>query len=230
MPRKAFRGKEPEIEARMDAKGKDTAQLFLFAMESSGTGPPRGMMTLVDHRGAAAFLRAVQNHLSVDNTFCRPCVQTISEYAKENIVPDDIASGKTWNTPVSKAIEYEAGIPICKVSVNPLLLFLHLDQGCFGNPGYTPFASPIANSWSIYQDHVNNICKQVEKGEAIITQEDLAIIPFDVCLDGHNDKPASLPYRCTLNRDKQSDATVIGKKAVASTKQALDFLYQKVSC
>jgi hypothetical protein len=64
----------------------------------------------------------------------------------------------------------------------------------------------------------------------MITQEDIALIPFDVCLDGHHDESPSIPYMYTLNRDKQSDATVMGKKAVACTKQqALVTLNQKVS-
>ena len=212
------------------ATGKNTAKLFLFAMETSGSGPPPGIMTLDDHQGAAAFLRAVKNQLSLDNTFCDG-YQTISDYlTTKGDVPNDIATGKTWEQTVSKEIKPEQGFGICKVpSVNPLLLFLHLDQGCFANTGYTPFASPVTNSRSIYQDHVQNIYKEVKNGTGEITQEDIALIPFDVCLDERQGESASIPYMCALNRDKQSNANVMGKKAVSSTKETLDILNQKAS-
>jgi hypothetical protein len=214
---------------RINATGKDTAKLFLFAMETSGSGPPRGIMTLDDHGGAAAFLRAVQNQILLYDTFCKEH-QTISDYleAKE-IVSNDIATGKTWEVPVTKKMEHDHGFEICKTSVNPLLLFLHLDQGCFANTGYTPFASPITNSRSIYQDHVEPLVKEVESGDYALTAEDACIVPFDVCLDESNYEKTSIPYRCTLNRDKQSVDNVMGKTAVACVKRSIEVLSQKVS-
>jgi hypothetical protein len=209
-----------------DEKGKETAKLFRFAMESSGSGPPRGIMTLDDYGGAAAFLRAVKNQLSMETTFCYGS-KTIVEYLMDNNMPGDFET--LLDRTISKGFEFEQELKICKVSVSPVLLFLHMDQGCFDNTGYTPFASPIANSRSIYLNHVKNICEEVVDGKVEITQEDVAIIPFEVCFDGHDVESSTIPYRCTLNRDVQSDATVMGKKAMGIKKTTVEALNQNVS-
>lgn len=203
----------------------------MYAMEESGCGPPRGMMNLVDDNGAAAFLRAVQYHLSLEFTFISRTI--MKNYVTNNKIPDRIAHGKTLNDRIGRVLEHEGNdIPICKVSVNPMLIFLHVDQGCFDNLGYTSFASPFANSRSLDQDHVERVCVEVKKGNAVVSQEDFAIMPFDVCQGEESSNTgggASIPYRCTLNRDRQSDVTVLGKKAVANTRETLDNMYHKVS-
>jgi len=231
-------GKEAAIEEYRVQNGKHTAQLFLFAMEKSGTGPPMGLMTLTDDKGAAAFLRAVEYHMSFKNKFGENIERYVSTLPKElkgrlgkNL---NHASEKEWNEEVIMSMEDDDGTQICKASINPLLIFLHVDQGCFEGPeeGYTPFASPVANSRCIYQKQVKKIINAIEEenSAASLTGEDYAIIPFDVGQDKGDFVSGSLEYMCTLNRDKQSGVTIVGKKAVASRRQTLDTLYEKVCC
>lgn len=218
--------KDRSSEKRKETIGKHTAELFLFALEESGCGPPKGIMNLTTDRGAAAFLREVKNHLSVENSFID--VKSVQEYACENEVPENIVGGIPGNVAVDKALEYEGNIPISKVSVNPSLLFLHVDQGSFANLGYTPFATLRVNSRSIHKQHVDEAIAEVKNGKPIISQEDIAVTPFQVCLGDSNEE--ALTYNCTLNRDSQSEVAVIGKKAAVATHEAIDKLYQKVSC
>jgi hypothetical protein len=213
---------------------KDTAKLFQFAMEKSGSGPPRGIMSVNDARGAIAFIRAVKNQLSLEHTFS-PDVDTISEYATINKVPEQLDKRKeSRDKTYDKKITVEQGIQICKADVSPALLFLHLDQGCYEDTGYTPFASVIGNSRSIDPYHVKEIEKKVDDSKGQITQEDISIIPFEVCLNGQNDQPEAnqpeaISYRCILNRDRQSNITVMGKKALPISFEALEALNLTVS-
>lgn len=211
--------------------GRHNAHLFRFAMEECGCGPPKGMMNIEDDEGVAAFLRAVQNHLSIENTFSP--VKSISEYVKWNRIADNLAYGKELNDRFGGVLEHEGNnIPICKASVNPLLIFLHVDQGCFENVSFSPFVSPFANNRSIHQEHVHAVIEEVLTGNAIVSQEDLAIMAFDVVLDDTPPTTNGVPpiiYRCTLNRDHESSVTVMGKKASEATHQSLDNLYNKVS-
>jgi hypothetical protein len=185
-------------------------------------------MNLATDGGSAAFLREVKNHLSVENTFVN--VKSVREYANENEVPEDIAGGIPGNVVVDKALEYEGDIPISKVSVSPLLLFLHVDQGSFANLGYTPFATLRVNSRSIHKQHVEEAIAEVKDGKPIISQEDIAVTPFEVCLgDSNQEETGSLTYNCTLNRDSQSEVAVMGKRAAVATHEAIDNLYQKVN-
>jgi hypothetical protein len=221
--------KDGSSEKRKETIGKHTAELFLFALEESGCGPPKGIMNLATDGGSAAFLREVKNHLSVENTFVN--VKSVREYANENEVPEDIAGGIPGNVVVDKALEYEGDIPISKVSVSPLLLFLHVDQGSFANLGYTPFATLRVNSRSIHKQHVEEAIAEVKDGKPIISQEDIAVTPFEVCLgDSNQEETGSLTYNCTLNRDSQSEVAVMGKRAAVATHEAIDNLYQKVNC
>lgn len=221
--------------------GQHTAHLFLYAMEKSGCAPEGRVMNLDDDHGAAAFLRAVQYQLSLEYTYYP--INKMGPYLHSNKIGDNVVDGtRTLKASVDRVEELESyTIPICKVSVNPLLIFLHVDQGCFRDVGYTPFASMIANNRSLHQHHVEGVIDEVKKGNPIVSQEDFAITAFDVALDcnpivsqqgdisldGNNGIPFT--YRCTLNRDPQSDITVKGKKATEATFDSLDNLYHKVS-
>jgi hypothetical protein len=213
-------------------------------MEKSGSGPPRGIMSIKDASGAVAFMRAVKNQLSLQYTFC-PRVRTISEFASQYNIPSEIVTGKKgWDQTSDKKITLEQGIQICKAVACPAVVFLHMDQGCYEDTGYTPFASVIGNSRSIDPVHVKDISEKVAASEGEITQEDISIIPFEVFLDGQNDQPEAndgqndqpeatqpepISYRCSLNRDRQSNITVMGKKALPISKQALEALNRMVS-
>lgn len=223
------------MQKEVDAKepyGLHNARLFLFAMEECGCGPPRGMMNLDDYEGASAFLRAVQYHLSLKYTF-DPYL-SMDGHMRTHSLTDDMTAGKEFKaTSFDGVLETERNIKLCKVSVNPLMIFLHVDQGCFDQVGYTPFASLMANNRSIHQHHVNKVVEQVKNGNPIISQEDFALVAFDVIRDDVGmdtaDSQGPIPYRCTLNRDRQSRVTVMGKKASEATCENLDILYKKVS-
>lgn len=241
--------KKNDIEKALNNKGKQTADLFLFAIQESGSGPLYGIMNLNNDMGAAAFLRAVKHQLSVENTFFE--CKTIEEYAKENHVPSitDFSRSQALQEEMQgRQLENDSDVPICKVQVSPLLVFLHVDQGAFQNLGYTPFASPVgANSRSIHQEHVEKVCNEIRKGRSVVSQEDFAIFPFQVCITGRNDSdngkdddddddddneepPPLFEYQCILNRDNQSMVKVLAKKATTVTHEAVANMYKKVRC
>jgi hypothetical protein len=116
--------------------------------------------------------------------------------------------------------------------VNPVLIFLHIDQGCFDCRSYTPFASPVANSRSIHKANVDELCKELFKNKKkIVHQEDFAVTAYDVRLNSDVDATTEvMEYRCTLNRDIESDVKVVGKKAEATTQTTILQLYLRVSC
>lgn len=189
-------------------------------------------MSIKDASGAVAFMRAVKNQLSLKTTFGHG-VETISEFASGCNIASEIVTD-FFDQTSDKNITLEHGTQICKAVACPALVFLHMDQGCYEDTGYTPFASVKGNSRSIDPIHVKDISEKVAASEGEITQEDISIVPFQVCLDGQNDQPEAnqpepISYRCSLNRDRHSNITLMGKKALPISKQALEALNRMVS-
>jgi hypothetical protein len=114
--------------------------------------------------------------------------------------------------------EMETNTKICKVAVNPLLIFLHEDQGSFADGRYTPFGNPAVNSRSIYKENVEVLSKKLAEGENVIKGEDFAIVPYKALIGNmlwkNVPKELHLLYRCTLDRDPSSSHTIIGKEAI----------------
>jgi hypothetical protein len=172
-------------------------------------------MTLQTKDGLAAFLRAVQYHLCVEFTFDK-ANKTVTEYAKDRGLETNVNVGEKWEEGTSRQIEYDGNIQVCKVPVNPMLIFLHTDQGCFDPPSYTPFASPVANVRSIQKAIVDEQCKEVFiNEEQIVHQEDFCVMVYDA--RGVTDsRTKGIEYRCML-RDPVSDVKLVQKKAQPAT-------------
>jgi hypothetical protein len=178
--------------------------MFLFTIESSGSGPPEGIMNLDknDKGETAAFLRALQNFLSVQSL--PTYTITIRDDHEEVDIPISESLKKDWKNSYQKN-EMDGSYRICRALITPLVLFLHMDQGSFDKVGYTPFASPVANSQLVNKIHADSVCKELLNGKGIVLQEDLAIIGYQVLL---NDQPVPeseeagpIEYKCTLNRE-----------------------------
>jgi hypothetical protein len=163
------------------------------------------------------------------NTFSHP--QTIKKFVTNNSIPDNLTENTDWlNNFVPKRLERDGKFDICKVPVNPLLLFLHLDQGSFANAGYTPFASPVANSRSIHEKHVDKVCQELLQGNNVINREDIAIVPYSIVLGNYLSKEKTgRRYRCTLNRDAWSDDTLVAKCLANMSFQKIDNQNEMVS-
>jgi hypothetical protein len=208
-----------------ESKGRQTAELFMIAMKASITSPPSDIpMDLhVD-----VFLKALHNQLYQFPRLSE--LKTIGDYLRRQKKSEcNFPSGYKWKE-VSKTIEHEDGFRICKVNFNPLLLFLHLDQGCFHKDGYTPFASPLANNRPIKELHVDNICEELKKEKAIVSKEEYAMMPFEISfVESGMTRPGSFDYRCTLNRDKESDIKVVDKQAGPTNEETIDMMFQNVS-
>jgi hypothetical protein len=210
--------------------GQNTAHLFMYAIEKSGSGPPYDVMNLGEDQGVAAFLRAVKYQISVDVPFSE--YKTIFQYAKENNVPDNI--GESPETGHHSSMDNDNGIDICKAGFSFMVVFLHVDQGCFENCGYTPFASPVCNSRSIHQQHVDKVCREIKDGNSVVAQEDFAIVPYEVSLvnedmDAVNEQNL-ITYQCTLNRDKQTPVKIQGKNGKSMSKFLFIEWYRTVRC
>lgn len=69
IPKKKKGGKGAVPDATIHQRGRHTSWLLLKIMEISGSSPWCGLMNLRKHdtEGTAAFLRAVSNHLYVEN-------------------------------------------------------------------------------------------------------------------------------------------------------------------
>jgi hypothetical protein len=129
-----------------------------------------------------------------------------------------------------RKVEKDVDFNICKVQLNPLVIFLHIDQGFItDNLGrFTPFASPVANSRSMYKEQVEKLCREIMERKLVVSCEDFAIVPFGVSTD-QPPSPEHLEYRCTLDRDTTSRNTVKTKRATLLTTECFNTFYKEVS-
>lgn len=132
-----------------------------------------------------------------------------------------------------KGKEMDGSYRISRSLMSPIVLFLHVDQGSFAKVGYTPYASPVANSRSVHKKHVEGVCKEVMNGKVVLSQEDYAIFGYQILLN-EEDPPQSaescpVQYRCTLNRDNESNNSIVAKRAVPVTHKNLENVYRTVS-
>lgn len=217
----------------IDKIATETSKMFLFAIESSGSGPKKGIMNLDknDKGGTAAFLRSMQNFLSVQNL--PTYTITIRDIHPRVEIPISDSLKEDWKNSYEQN-EMDGTFRIRRALITPIVIFLHVDQGSFDKVGYTPFASPVTNSRSVNKIHSENFCKEILDGKGIITMEDLAITGYQVLL---NDEPVPeseeakpIEYKCTLNRDNESEDTVVAKKLTIVTKDNLDRIFRTVSC
>lgn len=222
---------------RMEKMGKNTCHLFLYAIETSGSGPPTGIMNLDENNkttlagGIAAFLRAVERHLP--KTFVE--LDTIGERMKRLKMNHVIGRNKPeYESTTSTA--YEKDIEICKVPVNPMLILLHVDQGSFADGRYTPFATPRSNNRSIHEENVQKLTAEILRKENVVKMEDFSIVPYMVHLENTLTAKGTKtrePYRCTLDRYKQSEHLIIAKEAQTITSTQLKLaneVSQKHAC
>jgi hypothetical protein len=207
----------------MDIVGKNTSRLFLYAIETSGSGPPKGYIHLDEEyqnkkkpEGIAAFLRAVQTYVPEMSLNGR---KTIEEYMQEKGIQRVVESTELdFVNSVSTA--NESVIDICKVPVNPMVILLHVDQGSFASGKYTPFATPQSNNRTIHSEYVERLTTQLLDKQDVIKTEDFAIAPYMVHLVNATTQTTNqtgVLYRCTLDRDRESKQNIIAKEAQTIT-------------
>jgi hypothetical protein len=69
----------------------------------------------------------------------------------------------------------------------------------------------------------------VNSGKAVISQEDFAIVPFDVYPRDTERVREKIWYRCTLNRDSQSEETITAKVAASTSRKTIEYMKEAVS-
>jgi hypothetical protein len=210
------------------AKSNNTIALWKYAVTLSGSGQPCGLLGSNDASNEE-FVGSLSVLFNKQPTI-QTSPQTVKEVQKKlsiKEVPFPIPSHFT------KEVEKDRDFDICKVQLNPLVIFLHTDQGFISaNVGrFTPFASPLANSRSMHKEQVEKICGQIMEGERVVASEDFAIVPF-VVETQPPDTAASgelLEYRCTLDRDTTGQNIVKAKRANIVTSKALTGIIKNVS-
>jgi hypothetical protein len=227
------RGKKRKQDG-MTQNGSNTSKMLLFAIEQSGSGPPKGTMNLdpCDEEGTAAFLRVIKNFINVRNPPLYDEIIFRGEGTDVNIPKTHIGNLLESNLN-QKRKEMDGSYRISRSLMSPIVLFLHVDQGSFAKVGYTPYASPVANSRSVHKKHVEGVCKEVMNGKVVLSQEDYAIFGYQILLN-EEDSPESaescpVQYRCTLNRDNESNNSIVAKRAVPVTHKNLENVYRTVS-
>ena len=152
-----------------------TSRLLLKAMEVSGSSPLVGTMNLRkdDTKGTAAFLRSVSNYLYVEDPFDYKRTIEGEEYQTE-VEKDE----KKYRHNIFTEMK-EENFLFSKADINPLVLFLHVDQGCYATVGYTPFSTPRANNRTVHKEHVVEFCKELQENKNVLSSEDFSIIGFN---------------------------------------------------
>jgi hypothetical protein len=222
-----------ERKAQIERVATNTSRMLLFAIEQSGSGPPKGYMNLDenDAGGTAAFLRSVQ-HFVTPRTLTRNEATILSE----DQGPTIISPMETMKTDWVRSYEgnnIDGTYKIARSAVSPLVLFLHVDQGSLAKVGYTPFASPVANSRSVYQQHARKVSSELMDSAGILSQEDFAVLGYQILLHGEEppepEELRPIKYRCILNRDDKSEDTIVSKEVIVVTNDNLEHIYKKVS-
>ena len=161
--------------ATIQERGMHTSRLLLKAMEVSGSSPLVGTMNLrkEDTKGTAAFLRSVSNYLYVENPFDYKRTIEGEEYQT-----DMEKEEKKYRHNIFTEMK-EENFLFSKADINPLVLFLHVDQGCYATVGYTPFSTPRANNRTVHKEHVVELCKELQENKNVLYSEDFSIIGFN---------------------------------------------------
>jgi hypothetical protein len=210
IPKKVLSEAEKELR---NVRAKNTCEMLLFAIERSGSGPPKGTMNLQedDSGGTAAFLRAVKNYTHV--VFPPDYVDVITDLQDSHEKTDyyiKIEKKESCLVIPHQAMATDGPYKICKSSVSPLVLFLHVDQGSFESGGYTPFASPVCNSRSVHKKHVDGVSQEVVQGHPVVSQEDFAILGYQVIVDDYESEEES-------ESEEKSEAEVEEEEEEAKT-------------
>lgn len=152
-----------------------TSRLLLKAMEVSGSSPLVGTMNLRkdDTKGTAAFLRSVSNYLYVEDPFDYKRTIEGEEYQTE-VEKDE----KKYRHNIFTEMK-EENFLFSKADINPLVLFLHVDQGCYATVGYTPFSTPRSNNRTVHKEHVVELCQELQENKNVLSSEDFSIIGFN---------------------------------------------------
>jgi hypothetical protein len=223
---------DENIQKVINKVARETSKMFLFAIEGSGSGPPKGIMNLDknDKGGTVAFLRALQNFLSVQNP---PTYSvTIRDGYEEVDIPISGSLNEDWKNSYQQN-EMDGSFMICRTLITPLVLFLHVDQGSFDKVGYTPLASPVTNSRSVNKNHLDKVTREILDGKSIVSMEDFAIIGYQVFLNEEpvpeSEEARPIEYKCTLNRDNANEEKVVAKKLTLVTKDNLERIFKTVS-
>jgi hypothetical protein len=199
-----------------------TSALWKYAISISGSGPSRGLLGSNDSK---KDLRQSLSMLMKKRPLVVSAIPKRVKEVQEKFQKVDVSPG-AFMRKVEKDMEFN----ICKVQVNPLLIFLHIDQGFItDNLGrFTPFASPVANSRSMHKEQVEKVCIEILERKLVVACEDFAIVPFGVSTD-QPPLVEHLEYRCTLDRDTTSRNTVKTKRATLLTTECFATFYKEVS-
>jgi hypothetical protein len=238
-PGKPKQSDDPHEKEKRDI-GNHTSQLLEYALKRSGSGPKDGIMHLTkkDIPGTRAFLRATK-------PFCSPTcyldfnnMMTVEKLLHPDITPQTAAKNPLPSDSLffEKKVEKDKEFDICKVQMNSLMIFLHIDQGQIFNEQqgstywYTPYASPTTNSRSMNMEHVDKVVLEVEVGNDVVSQEDFVIAPYQVRILQKDEEPSAndMPYRCTLDRDNDSPHLLFAKRAQPLSRTTLQTLSDKV--
>ena len=218
---------------RVYARSKNTFALWKYAITLSGSGPAGGLLGSNDD--SDEFVQSLSMLFLKQPAIptCNP--QTVKELMDQELKDKD-SKEEEFPSPsyFTKNVEKDSDFDICKVQLNPLLIFLHIDQGfitdIFGR--FTPFASPLANSRSMYKEQVEKLRGEIMDGKRVVACEDFAVVPFEVDTqppDSEAHHGEHLEYRCTLDRDTTSQNIVRAKRAKLVTVKGLTTTIKNVS-
>lgn len=216
------------------ANSKETMALWKYAVTLSGSGPPGGLLgskhnSNENSNEIARSLSMLFNKQPSIETRVPRRVKDVEDELKYKVSKVDFPNPSHF----TKTLEKDRDFDICKVQLNPLLIFLHIDQGFITNNvgRFTPFASPLANSRSMYKEQVEKLRGEIMDRKRVVACEDFAIIPFHVDtqqpeIESHGEH---LEYRCTLDRDTTSQNIVKAKRAKLVTMEGLTTIIKNVS-
>jgi hypothetical protein len=222
-----------------------TNELLGFAMEESGVGLTKGTMNLDSPDGVRAFMRSIEAYFPYPICHC----STIgAEKTCMNIQNQEVSSSGTGSEQLHLDLKQKMAVQddkftICKATINPFVLFLHVDQGHDDQTYYTPMASLIANARSLITEHVDTVCEAIKKEEyTVIGKEDMAVSTYYVKVkEAMSDDPQNvlqnpnggehpIKSKCILNHDRHTcNGEVMTKQAVALEVDTILDTYNKVS-
>jgi len=165
------------------SKAMNTNRVLLWAMNHAGVGPGASVMNLDTEYSSRGFLRMTENFFR-DQDFTRFVESSTTELNFQGVSPESATA--LFDASSEITAEMDDKFEVCKTSVSPLVLYLHMDQGTSVESGsrvYSPFASPVANHRSIFTQHVDGVVTAViQNTYSIVGKEDFSITPFEVVL------------------------------------------------